>query len=155
MQGLILDANEFFRPEKWSAEERFVPANEDGPSYALSKPFAQAFMSHPYHWLRSSRFSPDLSMNLDDLQRHYDTYYCRTMPRWSSCWRDIKAEALLPVIARLFELIPKGPSPKTLTVTEVSNGECRFLPEARGPGPLLCHDGIPVPELHPVTTPMR
>ena len=41
---------------------------------------------------------------------------------------DIKAEALLPVIARLFEPIPKGPSPKTLTVTEgPQRGERRFL----------------------------
>ena len=127
MQGLILDANEFKTEREVVKEERRL-RNEDDPQGALVEAlFAQAFMSHPYHWPVIGWFSDLDAMNLDDLQRHYDTYYSPNNATLVVVG-DIKAEALLPVIARLFEPIPKGPSPKTLTVTEgPQRGERRFL----------------------------
>ncbi|HVG02971.1 MAG TPA: pitrilysin family protein, partial [Nitrospira sp.] len=75
MQGLILDANEFKTEREVVKEERRL-RNEDDPQGALVEAlFAQAFMSHPYHWPVIGWFSDLDAMNLDDLQRHYDTYY--------------------------------------------------------------------------------
>jgi zinc protease len=72
-------------------------------------------------------FSDLDAMSLEDLQRHYDTYYSPNNATLVVVG-DIKAETLLPVIAKLFEPIPKGPSPKALTVREPDQrGERRFL----------------------------
>ena len=127
MQGLILDANEFKTEREVVKEERRL-RNEDDPQGALVEAlFAQAFMSHPYHWPVIGWFSDLDAMNLDDLQRHYDTYYSPNNATLIVVG-DIKADTLLPTIAKLFEPIPKGPSPKPLAVTEApQHGERRFL----------------------------
>jgi zinc protease len=127
MQGLILDANEFRTEREVVKEERRL-RNEDDPQGALVEAlFAQAFMSHPYHWPVIGWFSDLDAMNLEDLQRHYDTYYSPNNATLLVVG-DIKADSLLPVIARLFEPIPKGPSPKALAVVEgPQRGERRFL----------------------------
>lgn len=127
MQGLILDANEFKTEREVVKEERRL-RNEDDPQGALVESlFAQAFMSHPYHWPVIGWFSDLDAMNLDDLQRHYDTYYSPNNATLIVVG-DIKADTLLPTIAKLFEPIPKGPSPKALAVTEApQRGERRFL----------------------------
>ena len=127
MQGLILDANEFKTEREVVKEERRL-RNEDDPQGALVEAlFAQAYMSHPYHWPVIGWFSDLDAMNLDDLQRHYDTYYSPNNATLLVVG-DIKAETLLPTITKLFEPIPKGPSPKPLTVTESpQRGERRFL----------------------------
>ncbi|MCC2640479.1 MAG: putative Zn-dependent peptidase family [Nitrospira sp.] len=127
MQGLLLDANELKTEREVVKEERRL-RNEDDPQGALVETlFAQAFMSHPYHWPIIGWFSDLDAMNLDDLQRHYDTYYSPNNATLLVVG-DIKADTLLPTIARLFEPIPKGPSPKPLTVAEAQQrGERRFL----------------------------
>ncbi len=127
MQGLILDAGEFKTEREVVKEERRL-RNEDDPQGALVEAlFAQAFMSHPYHWPVIGWFSDLDAMNLDDLQRHYDTYYSPNNATLLVVG-DIKADTLLPTIATLFEPIPKGPSPKPLAVTEgQQRGERRFL----------------------------
>ncbi|MBV6471411.1 MAG: putative zinc protease [Nitrospirae bacterium] len=127
MQGLILDANEFKTEREVVKEERRL-RNEDDPQGALVEAlFAQAFMSHPYHWPVIGWFSDLDAMNLDDLQRHYDTYYSPNNATLLVVG-DIKAETLLPTITKLFEPIPKGPSPKPLTATEgPQRGERRFF----------------------------
>lgn len=127
MQGLILDPNEFKTEREVVKEERRL-RNEDDPQGALVEAlFAQAFMSHPYHWPVIGWFSDLDAMNLDDLQRHYDTYYSPNNATLLVVG-DIKAEALLPTITKLFEPIPKGPSPKPPAATEgPQRGERRFL----------------------------
>ena len=66
-------------------------------------------------------------MSLDDLQRHYDTFYSPNNATLIVVG-DIKAEALLPTIKRLFEPIPKGPTPKQLLPAEPEQrGERRFI----------------------------
>jgi len=127
MQGLLLDANELKTEREVVKEERRL-RNEDDPQGALVEAlFAQAFMSHPYHWPVIGWFSDLDAMNLDDLQRHYDTYYSPNNATLLVVG-DIKADTLLPTIAKLFEPIPKGPSPKPLTVAEAQQrGERRFF----------------------------
>jgi zinc protease len=127
MQGLLLDESEFRTEREVVKEERRL-RNEDDPQGALVEAlFAQAFLSHPYHWPVIGWFADLDAMSLDDLQRHYDTFYSPNNATLIVVG-DIKAEALIPTIKRLFEPIPKGPSPKqTLSIEPEQRGERRFV----------------------------
>ena len=127
MQGLILDNGEFQTEREVVKEERRL-RSEDGPQGALVEAlFAQAFLSHPYHWPVIGWFADLDAMSLEDLQRHYDTFYSPNNATLVVVG-DIKAEFLLPTIKRLFEPIPRGPSPKqTLPPEPEQRGERRFL----------------------------
>lgn len=127
MQGLALDPNEFRTEREVVKEERRL-RNEDDPQGALVETlYAQAFLSHPYHWPVIGWFTDLDAMTLEDLQRHYDTFYSPNNATLIVVG-DIKAEALFPTIKNLFEPIPKGPSPKHATTGEPEQrGERRFL----------------------------
>ncbi|HMK20879.1 MAG TPA: pitrilysin family protein, partial [Terriglobales bacterium] len=127
MQGLILDAKEFQTEREVVKEERRL-SNEDDPHSALVETlFAQTFLSHPYHWPVIGWFADLDAMSLEDLQRHYDTYYSPNNATLIVVG-DIKADTLLPTIKDLFEPIPKGPTPKPTTAVESEQrGERRFL----------------------------
>ncbi|MBM4126304.1 MAG: insulinase family protein [Nitrospira sp.] len=127
MQGLVLDRNEFQTEREVVKEERRL-RNEDDPQGALVETlYAQAFLSHPYHWPVIGWFTDLDAMTLEDLQRHYDTYYSPNNATLIVVG-DIKADALLPTIKHLFEPIPKGPSPKHASMAEPEQrGERRFL----------------------------
>ena len=72
-------------------------------------------------------FSDLDAMTLDDLQRHYDTYYSPNNATLVVVG-DIKADSLLPTIKQLFEPIPRGPEPKLIaTMESEQKGERRFL----------------------------
>ncbi|MGQ0810284.1 MAG: M16 family metallopeptidase [Nitrospiraceae bacterium] len=127
MQGLILDANEFQTEREVVKEERRLRIEDDPQGYLVETLFAQAFMSHPYHWPIIGWFADLDVMTLEDLQRHYDTFYSPNNATLIVVG-DIKAEMLMPIITRLFEPIPKGPTPKPMTTTEPEQrGERRFL----------------------------
>jgi len=127
MQGLLFDMNEFKTEREVVKEERRLRI-EDNPQVTLVEAlFAQAFLSHPYHWPVIGWFGDLDAMTLDDLQRHYDTYYS---PNNATLivMGDIKADTLLPTITHLFEPIPRGPEPKPLTAMEPDQkGERRFV----------------------------
>jgi zinc protease len=127
MQGLLFDMNEFKTEREVVKEERRLRI-EDNPQLTLVEAlFAQAFMSHPYHWPVIGWFGDLEAMTLDDLQRHYDTFYSPNNATLIIVG-DIKADTLLPTIKQLFEPIPRGPEPKPLTVVEPDQkGERRFL----------------------------
>lgn len=127
MQGLLLDNSEFQTEREVVKEERRM-RNEDDPQGALVEAlFAQAFLSHPYHWPIIGWFADLDAMSLDDLQRHYDTFYSPNNATLIVVG-DIKADSLLPTIKQLFEPIPKGPTPKTTLAPEPEQrGERRFL----------------------------
>ncbi|MBH0208718.1 MAG: insulinase family protein, partial [Nitrospira sp.] len=60
-------------------------------------------------------------------QRHYDTFYSPNNATLIVVG-DIKADSMLPTIKRLFEPIPRGPSPKQILPPEPEQrGERRFL----------------------------
>ncbi len=127
MQGLILDNNEFQTEREVVKEERRLRTEDDPQGALVEALFAQAYLSHPYHWPVIGWFADLDAMSLDDLQRHYDTYYSPNNATLIVVG-DIKADTLLPTIKHLFEPIPKGPSPKTtLAVEPEQRGERRFL----------------------------
>lgn len=122
LRGLLLDEKEFQLEREVVKEERRLSTEDDPQAFLVESLFAQAFLMHPYHWPIIGWF-PDLdAMTIEDLKRHYDTYY---VPNNATLVvvGDIKADALLPTIKRLFESIPMGPAPPRPAVVE---------PEQRG-----------------------
>ncbi|MGE0471163.1 MAG: M16 family metallopeptidase [Nitrospira sp.] len=127
MQGLTLDNTEFQTEREVVKEERRLRSEDDPQGALVEALFAQAYMSHPYHWPVIGWFADLDAMTLEDLQRHYDTFYSPNNATLVVVG-DIKADALLPTIKRLFEPIPRGPSPKqSLPVEPEQRGERRFL----------------------------
>ncbi len=127
MQGLLLNDSEFQTERDVVKEERRLRTEDDPQGALVEALFAQAFLSHPYHWPVIGWFADLDAMSLDDLQRHYDTFYSPNNATLIVVG-DIKAEALLPTIKRLFEPIPKGPTPKQLLPAEPEQrGERRFI----------------------------
>ena len=127
MQGLILDHSEFQTERDVVKEERRLRSEDDPQGALVEALFAHAFLSHPYHWPVIGWFADLDAMSLEDLQRHYDTFYSPNNATLVVVG-DIKAESLLPTIKRLFEPIPRGPSPKQILSPEPEQrGERRFL----------------------------
>ena len=127
MQGLLLDAEEFKTEREVVKEERRLRSEDDPQGALVEALFAQAYVSHPYHWPIIGWFADLDAMTLEDLQRHYDTYYSPNNATLVIVG-DIKAENLIPTIAKLFEPIPKGPTPKPILAVEPEQrGERRFL----------------------------
>ena len=127
MQGLILDMNELKTEREVVKEERRLRTEDDPQGALVEALFAQAYLSHPYHWPVIGWFGDLDAMTLDDLQRHYDTYYSPNNATLVVVG-DIKADQLLPTIKQLFEPIPRGPEPKPVATMEgEQKGERRFL----------------------------
>ena len=127
MQGLQLNENEFQLEREVVKEERRLRTEDDPQSSLVEMLFAQAFLMHPYHWPVIGWFSDLNAMTLDDLKAYYDTYYSPNNATLVVVG-DIKAEHLIGTIKRLFEPIPKGPTPPVQKVTEPEQrGERRFV----------------------------
>lgn len=127
MQGLILDPQEFQTERDVVKEERRLRTEDDPQSALVEILFAQAFISHPYHWPVIGWFSDLDAMSLEDLQRHYDTFYSPNNATLIVVG-DIKAEALIQTIKTFFEPIPRGPSPHLSIPPEPpQRGERRFV----------------------------
>ncbi len=127
MQGLQLDRDEFQREREVVKEERRLRIEDDPQAFLVETLYAQIFMSHPYHWPIIGWFGDLNAMTLDDLQRHYDTYYSPNNATLVIVG-DVKSEQVLPTIRKLFEPIPRGPSPAPPSTKEPDQrGERRFV----------------------------
>ncbi len=127
MQGLVLDMNELKTEREVVKEERRLRTEDDPQGALVEALFAQAYLSHPYHWPVIGWFGDLDAMTLDDLQRHYDTFYSPNNATLIIVG-DVKADTLLPTIKQLFEPIPRGPEPKAIAAMEPEQrGERRFL----------------------------
>ena len=127
MQGLVLDRPELTTEREVVKEERRLRTEDDPQGALVEALFAQAYFSHPYHWPVIGWFGDLDAMTLDDLQRHYDTYYSPNNATLVVVG-DINTESLLLTIKQLFEPIPRGPEPKPISTMEPEQkGERRFL----------------------------
>ncbi len=127
MQGLLLDLNELKTEREVVKEERRLRTEDDPQGALVEALFAQAYMSHPYHWPVIGWFGDLDAMTLDDLQRHYDTFYSPNNATLVIVG-DVRADSLLPTIKSLFEPIPRGPEPKPVATMEGDQkGERRFV----------------------------
>ena len=127
MEGLLLNDHEFQLEREVVKEERRLRVEDDPQSFLVESLYAQAFQQHPYHWPVIGWFSDLNAMTLEDLQRHYDTYYSPNNAALVVVG-DVKAEELLPKIRHLFERIPGGPNVPNVSVPEPKQrGERRFV----------------------------
>ena len=127
MQGLVLDMKELTTEREVVKEERRLRTEDDPQGALVEALFAQAYLSHPYHWPVIGWFNDLDAMTLDDLQQHYDTSYSPNNATLIVVG-DIKADSLLPAIKQLFEPIPRGPEPRPIATMEPEQkGERRFL----------------------------
>ena len=127
MQGLVLVQTELMTEREVVKEERRLRSEDDPQGALVETLFAQAYLSHPYHWPVIGWFGDLDAMSLEDLQRHYDSFYSPNNATLVVVG-DIKADTLLPTIKHLFEPIPRGPEPKPITALEPEQkGERRFL----------------------------
>jgi len=125
--GLQLNEKEFQLEREVVKEERRLRTEDDPQAYLVESLFAQVFQVHPYHWPIIGWF-PDLNaMTLEDLQRHYDTYYSPNNATLVIVG-DIKADKVLSSIKRIFEPLPKGPvPPQSLAIEPAQKGERRIV----------------------------
>jgi len=127
MHGLLLDPKEFQLERDVVKEERRLRTEDDPQAYLVEQLFAQVFMVHPYHWPIIGWFSDLDAMTLDDLKSYYDTHYSPNNATLIVVG-DIKADALMPTITRLFEGIPRGPNPpRQIVVEPEQHGERRVI----------------------------
>jgi zinc protease len=127
MQGLQLEEKEFQLEREVVKEERRLRTEDDPQASLVEMLFAQAFLTHPYHWPVIGWFSDLNAMTLEDLKNHYDAHYSPNNATLVVVG-DIKPDALLATIKRLFEPIPKGPTPPPQRVAEPEQrGERRFV----------------------------
>jgi len=127
MQGLQLEDKEFQLEREVVKEERRLRTEDDPQASLVEMLFSQAFLTHPYHWPVIGWFSDLNAMTLEDLKNHYDAHYSPNNATLVVVG-DIKPDALLASIKRLFEPIPKGPTPPLQRVVEPEQrGERRFM----------------------------
>jgi zinc protease len=96
MQGLLFDHSEFQTERDVVKEERRLRSEDDPQGALVEALFAQVFMSHPYHWPVIGWFADLDAMTIEDLQRHYDTFYSPNNATLIVVG-DIKADSLLPI----------------------------------------------------------
>ncbi len=127
LRDLLLDEKEFQTERQVVKEERRLRTEDDPQAFLVESLFAQAFMVHPYHWPIIGWFADLDAMTIEDLKRHYDTYYSPNNATLVIVG-DVKTDDLMPRIRELFETIPRAPDPPQKTAAEPEQrGERRII----------------------------
>ncbi len=127
LQGLLLDDKEFQLEREVVKEERRLRIEDVPPSYLVELLYAQAFMTHPYHWPIIGWFNDLDAMTRQDLKAYYEKHY---VPNNATLVivGDVKAETALPLVRKYFDGIPKGtPPPPPSVVEPEQKGERRIV----------------------------
>jgi len=127
LQGLLLDDKEFQLEREVVKEERRLRVEDVPPAYLVEQMYAQAFMTHPYHWPIIGWFNDLDAMTIQDLTAYYKTHYAPNNATLVIVG-DVKAETALPLIRKYFDGIPKGTPPTPTSVVEPEQkGERRIV----------------------------
>ena len=120
-----------------------VVRNEMIPRARFGRSAVRTGLHEPSVSLAGDRVVSDLdAMSLDDLQRHYDTYYSPNNATLLVVGDINFLRRSFPSLPDSFEPIPKGSFAKALTVTEApQHGERRFLLKRGSPVPFVS-DGV-------------
>jgi zinc protease len=137
MANLRLKEEEFKPEHKVVMEERRLRI-EDQPGNVLGETLrANAFLAHPYRWPVIGWMSDIQGYTLDDLVRHYKTFYTPNNAVLVIAG-DVKREAILPEVETLFGKIPRGPDPpRHVTVEPRQLGERRIVVKREAQLPLI------------------
>ncbi|HVN83684.1 MAG TPA: pitrilysin family protein [Candidatus Binatia bacterium] len=147
MADLILK-DDSFTPERQVVMEERRLRTEDSPVSALFELIsATAFTAHPYGWPVIGWMDDIRQATLEDLTRHYKTYYAPNNA-FIVAVGDFNAEQLAAQIAKAFEAIPAGGAPPEVrSVEPAQQGERRAVLRREAQLPFI---GIAyhVPNLH-------
>jgi zinc protease len=127
MRNLILSDSDVTTERDVILEERSQRIDSQPEALFSEQLDAAQYLNHPYGTPTIGWRSEMEQLTRQDALDWYQHYYAPNNATLIVVG-DIKADTLLPTIAKLFEPIPKGPSPKPLAVTEApQHGERRFL----------------------------
>ena len=111
MQNLVLK-EEDFRTERLVVMEERRLRTEDNPQAFLGEQMeATAFQIQPYHWPIIGWMADLERLTLDDLKKHYKTYY-NPVNAFLVVVGDFEKEDLIPKIEKAFGSYPKGVAPQ-------------------------------------------
>jgi len=134
MGHLKLDPREFEKEKQVVMEERRLRTEDDPVSLLVEEVYATAYKVHPYHWPVIGWMSDIESITVEDLRRHYRTYYAPNNAIVVVVG-DVNAEEVFRDVERYFGSLPRGENPAPVTSLEpLQRGEKRVTvvsPEAR------------------------
>ncbi len=134
MSHLKLDPQEFEREKQVVMEERRLRTEDDPIALLVEEVYATAYKVHPYHWPVIGWMSDIKSITLEDLKRHYRTYYAPNNAIIVVVG-DVDAQDVFKEVEKYFGPLPRGPEPPPVTSVEPpQRGEKRVTvvsPEAR------------------------
>ena len=117
MRGIEL-TKENFEPERQVVmEERRMRTDHNPIAFLLETLNAATFLEHPYRQPTIGWAKDIEGWTLEDLQRHYDTYYQPNNAVFVAVG-DFDAKALGDLVAGKFGSIPRGPEPPKMRTTE-------------------------------------
>ena len=117
MRGIEL-TKENFEPERQVVmEERRMRTDNNPIAFLLETLNAATFLEHPYRQPTIGWAKDIEGWTLEDLQRHYDTYYQPNNAVFVAVG-DFDAKALGDLVAGKFGSIPRGPEPPKIRTTE-------------------------------------
>ncbi len=105
MVNLLLDPQEFEREKRVVMEERRLRTEDDPTSLLVEDVYAAAFKAHPYHWPVIGWMKDIESITLEDLKRHYKTFYAPNNAVLVVVG-DVRAEEVFKLAERYFGSIP-------------------------------------------------
>ena len=134
MRNLKLDPQEFEREKQVVMEERRLRTEDDPISLLVEEVYATSYKVHPYHWPVIGWMSDIKSITLEDLKRHYKTYYAPNNAVIVVVG-DVDAQQVFRQVEEYFGALPRGENPPPVTSVEPpQRGEKRVTvvsPEAR------------------------
>ena len=142
MAHLKLDQQEFDKEKQVVMEERRLRTEDDPVSLLVEEVFATAYKVHPYHWPVIGWMEDVANITLDDLKRHYETYYAPNNAILVVVGA-VKAEEVFSQAERYFGSLPQRLVPPEVTSKEPAQcGEKRVTvksTEARLPFVMLAY----------------
>jgi zinc protease len=149
MQNLNLREEDFATERMVVMEERRQRTEDDPQSYLMEQLEATAFEMQPYHWPIIGWMEDIRRIGLEDLKKHYQTYY-QPANAFLVAVGDFKKEELLAVIVRTFGGVPRGISPEQEKSKDPpQDGERRVFAKKEAQLPFLVM-GYRIPNLrHP------
>ncbi len=147
MVNLKLDPDEFAREKSVVMEERRLRTEDDPTSLLVEEVYAAAFKAHPYHWPVIGWMKDIENITLEDLKKHYRTFYAPNNAVIVVVG-DVKADEVFSMVEKYFGNIPPAEHIPTFSYYEPpQKGERRVIvknPEAKLP---FIFGGFHVPNL--------
>lgn len=117
MRGLRLSAENFEPERRVVMEERRMRTDDNPVAFLLETLGATSFLEHPYRQPTIGWAKDIEGWTLEDLQRHYDTYY-RPNNAVLVAVGDFDAAAMGDLVAERFGPIPRAADPPPVRATE-------------------------------------